>query len=222
MDTIERVEKRKCLIVGAGTYGQVYAHYLSEEYDLIGFADDDMSLHGSSVFGTTVLGDVGHCADTLSREVCVFVPIGNNRVRVRLMDYFSAKGFDLPSFIHSSASVHSSVTIGRGVYVLPNSFVMPEAVLSDSVMVSMGVNIAHHTVASKGCFFSQGSNIGASVFIGEKAYFGIGSTLMTGVRQVGTGSTIGAGAVVIRDVPDYAVTVGNPARIIRYDHQNHE
>jgi acetyltransferase-like isoleucine patch superfamily enzyme len=81
----------------------------------------------------------------------------------------------------------------------------------------MGVNIAHHTILGKGSFYSQGTNIGASITIEDNAFCGIGSTIMTGVMCVGECSTIGAGAVVLRDVPAYAVVVGNPGRIIKYN-----
>jgi len=206
----------QCVIVGAGTYGQVYMQYLSDSYEVIGFADDDTSLHGTSVKGVPVMGSVELCASKLSRTVKVFVPIGNNSVRVRIMEFLTSEGFSLPGYIHPSAEVHSSVRLGNGAYVLPGSCLMPEVDIMDFVMISVGVNIAHHTVASKGCFFSQGSNIGASIRLGENAYFGIASTVMTGVSSIGRNVVVGAGAVVINDVGDNAVVAGNPARILRH------
>jgi serine acetyltransferase len=44
----------------------------------------------------------------------------------------------------------------------------------------------------------------------------MGATVMTGVHSIGYDSLIGAGATVIRDVPDYAVMAGVPARVIKY------
>ena len=39
---------------------------------------------------------------------------------------------------------------------------------------------------------------------------------MTGVHSIGYDSLIGAGSVVIRDVPDYAIMVGVPAKVMKY------
>ena len=38
---------------------------------------------------------------------------------------------------------------------------------------------------------------------------------MTGVKEIGAYSLIGAGSVIIQDVPDYAVVVGNPGKVIK-------
>lgn len=51
--------------------------------------------------------------------------------------------------------------------------------------------------------------------LGHDVWVGMGATVIPGVK-IGSGAVIGAGAVVSRDVPDYAVVVGNPARIIKY------
>ncbi len=50
--------------------------------------------------------------------------------------------------------------------------------------------------------------------IGHDVWIGTGAIIMQGV-QVGTGAVIGAGAIVTRDVPPYAIVGGNPARLIR-------
>lgn len=54
----------------------------------------------------------------------------------------------------------------------------------------------------------------APVHIEDDADLGVGAIVLPGVR-IGRGAQVGAGAVVTRDVPAYAVVAGNPARVLR-------
>ena len=56
------------------------------------------------------------------------------------------------------------------------------------------------------------------VKVGEGALLGVGVVVIPGIK-IGKWSIIGAGSVVTKDVPDYAVVVGNPARILKYNHE---
>lgn len=60
----------------------------------------------------------------------------------------------------------------------------------------------------------DGMTKGATI-IGNDVWIGYGATVMSGVK-IGNGAVIGAKAVVAKDVPDYAIAVGNPAKVIRY------
>ena len=54
----------------------------------------------------------------------------------------------------------------------------------------------------------------SNVIIKDGAHIGIGAILMPGVT-IGKGAVIGAGAVVTKDIPDYSVAIGVPARVIK-------
>ena len=55
----------------------------------------------------------------------------------------------------------------------------------------------------------------SEVVIGNDVWIGMRVIIMPGVK-IGNGSVIGAGAVVTRNVPDYAIVGGVPARIIKF------
>ncbi|GGQ23851.1 hypothetical protein GCM10010215_55460 [Streptomyces virginiae] len=50
--------------------------------------------------------------------------------------------------------------------------------------------------------------------VGNDVWFGYDTMVMPGVR-IGHGAMIASGAVVVTDVPDYAIVGGNPARLVR-------
>ena len=52
--------------------------------------------------------------------------------------------------------------------------------------------------------------------IGNDVWIGANAVIMPEVSRIGDGAVIGAGAVVNRDVPPYAVVLGNPARVVKY------
>jgi acetyltransferase-like isoleucine patch superfamily enzyme len=60
--------------------------------------------------------------------------------------------------------------------------------------------------------------LAGNVTVGEGSHVGIGASVIQGV-VIGKWTVIGAGAVVLNDVPDYAVVVGNPGKIIKVNNK---
>jgi len=52
--------------------------------------------------------------------------------------------------------------------------------------------------------------------IGDDVWIGARTMILPGCRHIGTGVIVGAGAVVTKDIPDYAIVGGNPARVLKY------
>ncbi len=62
----------------------------------------------------------------------------------------------------------------------------------------------------------QGVYEKAPLVIGNDVWIGARAMVLPGCKKIGNGAVIGAGAVVTKDVPDYAIVGGNPARILKY------
>ena len=209
----------KSVIVGAGAYGEVYLAFLREaSVDIIGFLDDNPELEGGEVQGIPVIGRFGDLPMLKERYgiEAVYCPLGDNKRRVQILDFARELGYSTPNFIHSSVRIAPEVQIAPvGVYILQSTQIMPYVIIERDVMISSGSNIVHHSRLSQGTFISNGVNFGANVIAKKFAYVGMGATVMTGVKSIGEDCLIGAGTVVIKDVPDNAVVAGVPARIIR-------
>lgn len=209
----------RSVIIGAGTYGEVYLSYLQDSgVEIIGFLDDNKALQGKMIRNIPVLGGT-ELLNTLKEDFqveAVYCPLGDNKLRVYFLEEAKRLGYETPCYIHPSVIISPKVNISnQGVYILAGSIIMPFVRIEDYVMISVGAKIIHHSILKKGTFVSNGVNLGASLIAKEYAYIGMGSTIMTGVKELGMNCLIGAGAVVIKDVPDNAVMAGVPAKVLR-------
>ncbi|MDM9632563.1 NeuD/PglB/VioB family sugar acetyltransferase [Robiginitalea aurantiaca] len=210
---------KKSIIIGAGTHGQVLCSYLREaDVNVIGFIDDSPDLVGKSVLGLPVMGTYNDLLTSEYQELIddVYCPLGVNIIRVKYLSSLKALGYNTPSYIHPSVVIGPDVHLGEAIYMFPGNIIMPHTRIGNYFMMNTSSTVAHHTVIEEGVFLSSGVNIGALIRVKRCAFIGIGVTGMTGISVIGESCLIGAGSVLIKDVPDKAVVVGNPGRIIRY------
>lgn len=206
------------IILGSGTYGEVFLTYLTEAgHNIIGFFDDNPDNIGKVIHGVKVLGSFKDLLTSKLKSQIdeIFCPIGNNDIRTNYLSQLNEFGYKTPNFIHSSVILNNDVVLGKGVYLLPGVIIMPHTLIEDFVIISMGSRIAHHTVLKQGVFISTGVNVGANILLKSKAFLGISSTVMTGVEVIGENSVIGCGAVVIKNVVDNIIVAGIPAKKLR-------
>ena len=120
---------KKLLILGAGGHGQVVAETAAAcGYGQIAFLDDN----DPNVSGTISELDKFHDC----YEEC-FVGIGNNRLRLELLQKAEASGFKLPILIHPTAYVSGSARIQKGTIIEPMAVVNSHAMVGAGSIISL-------------------------------------------------------------------------------------
>jgi sugar O-acyltransferase (sialic acid O-acetyltransferase NeuD family) len=150
-----------------------------------------------------------------SRESISFlVAIGGDRGRDRLKLHDYLKSFGLTPFIavHPSSFVAKNVKIGEGSQILAHSSICVDSVIGRECIINTASSVDHECVIGDGAHVGPGAILAGLVKIGSCAMIGTGAIVLPRIT-VGQGSIVGAGAVVTKDVPDFKVVVGNPARI---------
>ena len=62
----------------------------------------------------------------------------------------------------------------------------------------------------------QGAEPKTPLTIDDDVWIGARAMILPGCKHIGKGVIVGAGSVVTKDIPDYAIVGGNPARVIKY------
>lgn len=171
------------------------------------------SLYDDRPRNDTFFGYPVHHAEQMPDTGHALICIGNNAVRKRISDssshtYITAK--------HPSAMISSDVIVGEGTVIMPGAIVNAGSLIGRHCIVNSGAIVEHDNEINDFAHVSPGAALAGNVTIGEGSHIGINATVIQGVT-IGKWATVGAGATVLNDVPDYAVVVGTPAKIIKYN-----
>jgi sugar O-acyltransferase (sialic acid O-acetyltransferase NeuD family) len=106
--------------------------------------------------------------------------------------------------------------MGIGNMFLQGTIIQAQARIGNHVIINTGARVDHDCILDDYVHAAPGVILCGCVTIGEGAFIGAGSVIIPG-KRIGAWATVGAGSVVINDIPDFAVAVGNPAKIIKYN-----
>ena len=142
----------------------------------------------------------------------LIICVGDNATRKKLAEAIQTNYI---SAIHKSAVISKYAQIGDGTVIMPKAVVNAASSIGKHCIVNSGAVVEHDCELSNYVHVSPNASLAGNVKVGEGSQVGIGATVIQGIT-IGKWVTIGAGSVVIDNVPDYAVVVGNPAKVMKY------
>ena len=146
------------------------------------------------------------------------VSVGEN---VKIFSFVNAYNcsIDDNSKIGTFVEIQKGATIGKSCKISSHSFICEGVHISDQVFIGHGVMFTND-------LFPRATNPDGSsqtdadwhlveTFVKKGASIGSNATILCGIT-IGENALVGAGAVVVKDVPNNAIVAGNPARVIKY------
>lgn len=187
---------------------------ISPDFNPIGFVDNDPKKSGLSFYGLPILGTIDSISALIDEDTRVVNLItGSTTARYLVTLDAVRQGAILTNFIHPSVDL-TMTQWGLGNYIQEGVVTQAEVEVGDNSSIHMGSLIGHESKIGNSVFIAHAVSISGCCEIGDGCFIGTNATVLPRTK-IGKWSTIGAGAVVTKDVPDYSVVVGNPARIIR-------
>ena len=206
------------IMVGAGGMGREVFSWLSHEIKgkkdlrIKGFLDDNPQALGKLPYPVKVIGSISDYQPNNNESLVV--SILDPRIKKDIVESLVSKGANFfYTLIHPSAIIGTNVRIGKGCIICPNCILTNDITVDDFVFINTSSTVGHDSIIGEYTSINGKVEIPGNVEVGVGCLFGVGAKVIP-KRRIGDGATVGAGSVVIRNVPSGITVFGNPAKKI--------
>ncbi|MEN3001406.1 MAG: acetyltransferase [Armatimonadota bacterium] len=201
------------LVIGAGGHAKVgISTARALGYTVAAIYDDDPAKWGKQLMGVPIVGGIQQAIKDFKNFTGAIVAIGDNRTRRQITSCLD--GLPWLTLIHPYAWVDPTAQIGAGSLVCAGAVVQAETYIGSHGIINTSASVDHDCVLGDFVHVAPGARLAGGVQVGEGTLLGVGCSVLPN-RKIGAWSVIGAGAVVVDDIPEGVIVAGVPARIVR-------
>jgi sugar O-acyltransferase (sialic acid O-acetyltransferase NeuD family) len=215
--------KKKIIILGGIGNGSVIAAAMLDankrgyqEHEFVGYLNDRYNKN-ELIEGMPILGKLSEAkrfANDGYYVVNTIYRIDGQQERIDLFESLNIPESMLATFVHPSAYVAPQVKLGAGCVVMPNASVSPGCSFGKCCLVMANASVGHNTTVGDYCHFAAQSCTSSFVHVNNGVHVGLNATIRENIT-LGTNSALGMGAVLINDISENEIWVGNPAKFLR-------
>ena len=213
---------KNLIIFGAGGFGRETAwaveriNKISPTWNLLGFMDDDDTIQGTEINSYPVLGKLRE-VDKYP-DVYFVCAVGASKKKKKIIHNMKMNNPNIKfgTVIDPSVERSDLVTVGEGTIICAHTIMTVNISIGNHVIINLDCTIGHDVVINDFSTLYPSVNVSGMSEIGHAVELGTGMQMIQG-KKIGNYSIVGAGAVVVRDIPAACTAVGNPAKVIKME-----
>jgi len=204
---------KEIVIVGAGGFAREVAWLIEEinkvelSWKIIGFLDENYN-EGKTLNGYPILsGEM-----LINKDIYLVLAIGSPETRKKVFERYSS--FNYATLIHPKVSISSTNKIGKGSIICEGNILTVNIEIGEHVILNIDSTVGHDVKLHDFVTVLPSVNISGNVTIHQCTSIGTGTQIIQD-KIIGKNSIVGAGSVVLKDVEDFVVAAGIPAKEIK-------
>lgn len=191
------------ILYGASGHGKVVYSICSSKVSC--FVDDNNLIKTFSNIPVVSYEDLPD--DNEKIILCIGDNINRKKVSIRVHHPFD-------NVISKYAVVDNTVVLGFGNQIIHRSLIQADVKIGSHCIINSMSSVDHDCILGDFVHIAPSATLCGNVVIGEGSFIGAGAVILPNLK-IGEWSIIGSGSVVTKDIPDNAVVIGNPARILK-------
>lgn len=213
------------IIIGASGFGREVAwlveriNAICPTWNIVGFIDDNESLWSTLIGGYKVLGG---CERVTEHNDAYYVcAVGASKIRKKIITKIEEilPSIKFATVIDSSVLISNRVKIGEGTIICAGNIITVDIEIGNHVIINLDCTVGHDAILSDYVTLYPSVNVSGNTNLAECVELGTGCQIIQG-KTVGIETIVGAGAVIVKDLPAFCTAVGSPAKPIKF-HEGH-
>jgi len=208
---------KKIVILGAGASGMNIFQIITDinktefTWNILGYFVEGI-VESETLFDLPIKNNLSSYKSKTNENIYVISAIGSPTNRERVMISAIDSGFIATSILHPSAQISEHSQIEEGAIICQNCVIQPFAIIKRFAYIHTGTVIGPEVEIEQAVTINSLCGISAKTTIHSHCYIGVGTQIIQGTT-IEKESTIGAGSVVLSDIPNNVLVVGSPAKV---------